>query len=94
MGQLGFTLLSSPQPCSSRLNPEQEPFHPLCVRAACDTGTTDRQLHSLGAEQGRFPMGSIPSPVMDGAKLKQGCSKAVQSHPKHGFGAHSLSPWL
>lgn len=94
MGQQEFSLLSSPQPCSSRLNPEQEPFHPLCVSAACDTGTTGRQLHSFGAEQGRFPVGSIPSPAMDGAKLEQGCSKAVKSHPKHGSGERSLSHWL
>lgn len=88
---LAPTPLRQPEPAAG------EPFIPtsigagapapggLCVGAACDAGSAGRATAASSApsvpRRGRFPMGSIPSPVT--ARLEQNWSRAVRRRFSH-----------
>lgn len=80
--------------------PQRRAFHPhvLCVTVACDTGTAlpPARPPPRRAPAG-FPRAALPAwDGYVGAKLEQGCSQAVQSHPKQIWSAlkvPSCHPW-
>lgn len=80
--------------------PQRRAFHPhiLCVTVACDTGTALPPARPPPCRaQAGFPRAALPAwDGYVGAKLEQGCSQAVQSHPKQIWSAlkvPSCHPW-